>query len=135
MEGRDFPSRSRDTSRTDTKGPQRDVSPDLGSSQVDPNDGCQNGTWNAGYATYGSANQILTVGDMPMYPGNATASLAETRTYNNMLQIRHLTSGVQGYHYPGTHAGSSVDNAIHLYNTGHNNGRVRKPSTTCWARR
>jgi hypothetical protein len=46
---------------------------------------CLNGTWNAGYATYGSANQILTVGGRAQYLGGSSASLAETRIYNTML--------------------------------------------------
>ena len=60
----------------------------------------------AAYATFGSASQLLTLG----YGTNWTP-FTESRTYNNMLQLTHLT--VNG----------GVD-MQYIYSAGHNNGRV-----------
>jgi RHS repeat-associated protein len=83
---------------------------------------CSNYTWTAGNATYGSAGQLLTVGGSG-FNGTITASVNETRTYNNMLQLIHLTSGTQSFQSPNTYNGGGVD-MQYIYNTGHNNGRV-----------
>ncbi len=83
---------------------------------------CSNYTWTAGVATYGSASQLLTVGGSG-FNGTITASLNETRTYNNMLQLTHLVSSALGYQPPNTYTGGGVD-IQYVYNTGHNNGRV-----------
>ena len=83
---------------------------------------CSNYTWAAGSATYGSAGQLLTVGGSG-FNGTITASLNETRTYNNMLQLTHLVSSAMGYQAPNTYTGGGVDTQ-YIYNTGHNNGRV-----------
>ena len=69
---------------------------------------CSNQTWTAGIATYGSANQLLTVGSGGI-TGVSTASVSETRTYNNMLQLTHLTSSAESYQYPNTYNGGGVD--------------------------
>ena len=71
---------------------------------------CNNSTWTAGVATYGSAGQLLTVGSggiTGVY--RATASVSETRTYNNMLQLTHLVSSALGYEPPNTYTGGGVD--------------------------
>ena len=83
---------------------------------------CSNYTWTAGNATYGSAGQLLTVGGSG-FNGTITASVNETRTYNNMLQLIHLASGTQSFQSPNTYTGGGVD-MQYVYNTGHNNGRV-----------
>ena len=83
---------------------------------------CSNYTWTAGNATYGSAGQLLTVGGSGI-TGAITASVNETRTYNNMLQLTHLVSSAMGYQPPNTYTGGGVD-MQYIYNTGHNNGRV-----------
>ncbi len=69
---------------------------------------CSNYTWTAGGATYGSAGQLLTVGGSG-FNGTITASLNETRTYNNMLQLTHLVSSAMGYQPPNTYTGGGVD--------------------------
>jgi RHS repeat-associated protein len=56
-------------------------------------------------ATYGSASQLLTLSY-----GTNVAPFTETRAYNNMLQLTHLTNWGVDMQY--------------IYNTGHNNGRV-----------
>ena len=83
---------------------------------------CSNYTWTASTATFGSAGQLLTVGGSG-FNGTITASLSETRTYNNMLQLTHLVSSALGYQPPNTYTGGGVD-IQYVYNTGHNNGRV-----------
>ena len=60
----------------------------------------------AAYATFGSASQLLTLGY-----GTNVSPFTESRTYNNLLQLTHLT--VNG----------GVD-MQYIYSTGHNNGRV-----------
>ncbi len=55
--------------------------------------------------------------------GASSASVSETRTYNNMLQLTHLVSSALGYQPPNTYTGGGVD-IQYVYNTGHNNGRV-----------
>jgi RHS repeat-associated protein len=83
---------------------------------------CNNYTWTAGNATYGSAGQLLTVGGSGI-TGAVTTSVNETRTYNNMLQLTHLVSSAMGYQPPNTYTGGGVD-MQYIYNTGHNNGKV-----------
>ena len=60
----------------------------------------------AAYATFGSASQLLTLGY-----GSNVSPFTESRTYNNLLQLTHLT--VNG----------GVD-MQYIYSAGHNNGRV-----------
>ncbi len=69
---------------------------------------CANDSWTAGVATYGSASQLLTVGSGGITGANS-ASVSETRTYNNMLQLTHLVSSALGYQPPNTYTGGGVD--------------------------
>ncbi len=91
---------------------------------------CTTQSWGAS-ATYGSAGQILTLGGSGhlgtgVYQGtpyDIYGASSETRTYNSMLQLTHLTGSAQSSGPTGPGPGANMD-IQYVYNTGHNNGRV-----------
>jgi RHS repeat-associated protein len=86
----------------------------------------------AGWATFGSAGQLLTWGGtrvpgMSANGGSGWTTMNGSRTYNNMLQITSQAAMAQtmwAFPYQQPSGTSASVNVNYIYNTGHNNGRV-----------